>query len=90
MLFSAWSSSRIPFLAVMPATMMIPMNDEMFSVMPLSHSAARLPASDAIAAIRHAIAGARRPNSHTRIRKMTTAPASSTIASWPKAFCCSA
>ncbi len=36
---SAWSSRRMPFLAVMPVTMMMPMNEEMFMVVALAPSA---------------------------------------------------
>ena len=71
----------MPFFAVIPATMMIPMNDEMLSVMPVTSSAMKLPARHDIAATRHAIAGAIRANSQTRIRNIMIVPATSTSAS---------
>ena len=78
----------MPFLAVIPATMMIPMNDEMLSVMPVTSSAMKLPARHDIAAIRHARAGASRANSQTSIRNIMNVPATSTSASSWNACCC--
>ena len=71
----------MPFFAVMPATMMTPMNDEILSVIPVSSSAAKLPTRQASAAITVASAGASRPNSHTTISSTITSPVDITSAS---------
>ncbi len=65
----------------MPATMITPMNDEMLSVIPVSASAAKLPARQAKAAITVARAGASRPNSHSTISSTITSPVAITSAS---------
>ena len=56
----------MPFLATMPTTMIMPMIDEMFSAVPVSQSAARLPDSARLLPSRIATAAASEPNSIRR------------------------
>ena len=60
----------MPFFAVIPTTMMMPMNDEMFSVMPARSSPMKLPARHDRAPSKTASAGLMAANSHTSTRNI--------------------
>ncbi len=80
----------MPFLATMPMTMIIPMNDEMLNVVRVINSAMKTPEVESNADERIATGAAKVPNSNSStMNSRRTARISTTTRSWNER-CCSA
>ena len=64
--FCSASSSRIPFLATMPITMIIPMNDEMLNVVRVMNRARNTPQIESTADVRIASGAVNVRNSNSK------------------------
>ena len=87
--FSLASSSRIPFLATMPTTMIRPMNDETLNVVRVMKSARNTPEVDSNAEDRIARGGVNDRNSNSKTRKIRITASASTVVRSRNDFCCS-
>ena len=70
--FWSASSSRIPFLATMPITMISPMNEERLNVVPVTSSARNTPQVESSAEESTAIGAAKLPNSNSSTMNTST------------------
>ena len=67
-IFWSASSSRMPFFATMPMTMIMPMKDEMLNVVRVTRSATKTPEVDRSAEERIATGAENSPNSNSNTR----------------------
>ena len=84
------SSSKIPFLATMPITMISPMKDEILNVVPVMSNARKTPEVDSSADAKIARGAANVRNSKSNTINTNTTASTNTVSRSRKDFCCSA
>ena len=87
--FWSASSSRIPFLATMPTTMIMPINEEILNVVRVTRRAIKTPEVDNKADARMAMGATNVRNSNSNTMKTSTTARIRTKIKSRNDFCCS-